>query len=121
MSQSTAQVVVAAAVCLGFIFAVYRLARNGLLSFYYTVGWLSLFAVGIVALVALPLTNALSRVFEISPVALLFSAGTLVLLMICIQLSISISGLQNQVRRLSEELAKLRLHVELRDSDNADK
>jgi hypothetical protein len=29
--------------------------------------------------------------------------------LICIQLSISISGMQHQIRRLSEEVAKLRL------------
>jgi hypothetical protein len=32
--------------------------------------------------------------------------------MICIQLSISISGMQKQIRRLAEEVAKLRLRVE---------
>ena len=120
MSQSTAQLFVAAVFCLAFMVGVYRLARNGLLSFYYAMGWLTLFAVGILALIALPVTNKISDWLNVTPAALLAVAGLLILLVICIQLSISISGLQNQVRRLTEELAKLRLNVELRDSHRAD-
>ena len=118
MSQSTAQVLVAAVFCLGFIAFIYRLARTGHLSFRYTMGWLGLFALGIVAMIALPVTNKISEWLKITPAALLALSGLFVLVVICIQLSISISGMQNQIRRLSEELSKLRLdHEQQRPSD----
>ena len=120
MSQSTAQVLVAAVFCLGFIAFIYRLARVGRLSFRYTVGWLSLFALGIVALVALPITNKLSGWLRLTPAALRALCGMVLLLLICIQLSVSISGVQNQMRRLAEELAKLRLTAEKENVPRAD-
>ena len=120
MSQSTAQVLVAAVFCLGFIAFIYRLARSGHLSFRYTVGWLSLFALGIVARVALPITNKLSGWLRLTPAALLALCGMVLLLLICIQLSVSISGVQNQMRRLAEELAKLRLAAEKENAPRAD-
>jgi hypothetical protein len=120
VSQSTAQVLVAAVFCLGFITFIYRLARVGRLSFRYTVGWLSLFALGIVALVALPITNKLSGWLRLTPAALLALCGMVLLLLICIQLSVSISGVQNQMRRLAEELAKLRLAAEKENAPRAD-
>lgn len=106
--------------CLGFIAFIYRLARRGLLSFRFTVGWLSLFALGIVALVALPITNKVSSWLRLTPAALLALSGMVLLLLICIQLSISISGLQSQIRRLAEELAKSRLANETEKSPHAD-
>jgi hypothetical protein len=109
VSQSTAQVLIAAVFCLGFIAFTYRLARSGHLSFRYTMGWLGLFAIGIVAMIALPVTNKVSEWLRLTPAALLALSGLFILLVICIQLSISISGMQNQIRRLSEEVAKLRL------------
>jgi cell division protein FtsX len=45
----------------------------------------------------------------ITPAALLAVSFMIVLVAICIQLSISISGLQEQVRSLSEEVAQLGL------------
>jgi hypothetical protein len=119
VSQSTAQVLVAAVFCLGFIAFIYRLARSGHLSFRYTMGWLGLFALGIVAIVALPVTNKVSEWLRITPAALLALNGLVVLVIICIQLSISISGMQNQIRRLSEELSKTRLDIEQRKSSDA--
>lgn len=119
MSQSTAQVLVAAVFCLGFITFIYRLARSGHLSFRYTMGWLGLFALGIVAIVALPVTNKVSEWLRLTPAALLALSGLFILVIICIQLSISISGMQNQIRRLSEELSKTRLDIEQQKSSDA--
>ena len=120
MSQSTAQILVAAVFCLGFSVFVYRLARSGRLSFRYTVGWLTLFALGIVALMFLPVTTRISDLLKLTPAALLALSGVVLLILICIQLSISISGLQSQIRRLAEELAKLRLANEIEKSPHAD-
>ena len=120
MSQSTAQVLVAGIFCVGFVAVIFGLARRDRLSFQYTMGWLSLFTLGIVAIIALPATNRISRWLRVTPAALLALCGLILLLMICIQLSISISGLQKQVRRLAEEVAKLRLQVEENEKDDAD-
>jgi hypothetical protein len=109
VSQSTVQVLVAAVFCAGFLIVIYRLARSERLTFRYTVGWLTLFAFGVLAMVLLPVTTTVSRWLHLSPAGLLATGGLVLLLLICIQLSISISGMQHQIRRLSEEVAKLRL------------
>lgn len=112
MSTETGQVLFAA--CSGAIFGVvvFRLARRQKLSFRYTVGWLALCGVGIFAGLLVPVINPLARWLSISPAALIAIGAVLLLTSICIQLSISISGLQSQVRRLTEEAAELRLAAE---------
>jgi Uncharacterized conserved protein (DUF2304) len=119
MSQSTAQVIFAGILCAIFMFAIYVLARREHLSFQYAVGWLSLFAIGIVATVALPATNRLSSWIHVTPAALLALLVFSVLIMICIQLSISISGMQKQIRRLAEESAKLKLQIKIGSQNDA--
>lgn len=121
MSQSTAQVLVAAVFCVAFGTGIYWLAKRDRLSFQYTMGWLSLFALGIIAILALPATNRVSDWLRVTPAALLALCGLVLLLLICIQLTISISGIQKQNRRLAEEVAKLRLQVEKTLSTDADK
>ena len=51
--------------------------------------------------------------------AFLSIVAMVVLLAICVQLSISISGLQEQIRRLTEESAEIRLDLE--ESTKGDK
>jgi hypothetical protein len=72
-------------------------------------GWLLLFVPGFLSVVLLPLTEPVSKALAITPAALLAVSFMIVLVAICIQLSISISGLQEQVRSLSEEVAQLGL------------
>jgi hypothetical protein len=93
-----------------FVVFVYVLARRSRLSFRYALGWLLLFIPGLLAVVLLPLANPISKALAITPAALLAVGFMTVLVTICIQLSISISGLQEQVRKLCEEVAQLR-HV----------
>ena len=92
-----------------FVGFVYVLARGARLSFRYALGWLLLFVPGFLSVVLLPSTETLSKALAITPAALLAVSFMTVLVAICIQLSISISGLQEQVRSLSEEVAQLRL------------
>lgn len=84
---------------------VIRLARQGNLTFRYTVGWLGLLLVGVLSSVFIRVTEPLSSAIGVTPGVIVTAVGVLVLILICIQLSISISGLQNQVRRLAEESA----------------
>jgi hypothetical protein len=92
-----------------FVGFVYFLARKSRLSFRYALGWLLLFVPGFLSVVLLPLTEPVSKALAITPAALLAVSFMIVLVAICIQLSISISGLQEQVRSLSEEVAQLGL------------
>lgn len=87
---------------------IYLSARRGLLNFRYTIGWLLLSTFGILAGIIIPLIAPIANVLAITPAALLAIGSTLLLITICVQLSISISGLHERQRRLTEELAHLR-------------
>jgi hypothetical protein len=80
-----------------------------LLSFRYTAGWLALFGVGALSSALVPAAEPLARLIDVTPGVIVSAAGVLTLLAICVQLSISISGLQEQVRTLSEEIALHRM------------
>lgn len=92
--------------------SVYLLARRGRLSFRYTVGWLVLCLFGITAGASVPLVQPLAEKLKVTPAALLSIAAVMLLVAICVQFSISISGMQEQIRRLTEESAELRLRME---------
>lgn len=107
MDHSAKQMLLASLTgALMFISVVY-LSRRGRLSFRYTIGW-----------ICIAMTGILSGIFVlvVEPVAALlgFSAAGLVglitlafVVIISVQLSISISGLQRQLRAVAEEVARL--------------
>lgn len=97
---------------------VFRLSRQQRLSFRYTVGWLSLCAIGVLAGFFIPIVQPISEALRLTPAAFLALGALTLLVAICIQLSISISGLQQQVRRLSEELALQELIHDRRQGSN---
>ena len=107
MSQYTVRVLLAGTLSGLGALAVYRLGRLGKLSFRYTIGWLVLCGVGVFAGAFIPLLEPLAEALEVSPAAVLVVGAVLLLIVICVQLSVSISGLQEQNRRLSEEIALL--------------
>lgn len=96
--------------CVGFVSFVwiYLIARRGLLNFRYTVGWLVLSTFGVLAGILIPLIAPIAHFLAITPAALLAIGSIVLLIAICVQLSISISGLHERQRRLTEELAHLR-------------
>jgi hypothetical protein len=102
------------ATCAGLIMAgaIYILARRGALSFRYTVGWLVLCLFGITAGASLELVQPFAERLKVTPAALLSIGAIFVLLAICVQFSISISGMQEQIRRLTEEAAETKLNFE---------
>ena len=102
------QTLYSALASLVFVVGVYRLGRKGRLSFRYAVGWMSLGALGVIAGALIPLAEPLADYFKVTPGALLAIAAVILLLVLCVQLSISISGLQEQVRSLAEESSFLR-------------
>lgn len=116
MDNAAWQVVAAAGLGMAFLVLVYFLARRQMLSFRYTAGWMTLFAFLVVAVVAngflVPLVEPVAEALDTTPSVLLAIALVLLLTVICIQLSISISGMQEQNRRLAERIALLQRRVE---------
>jgi hypothetical protein len=97
---------------------VYRLANRHLLSFRYTIGWLALSGVGIFAGLFLPIIEPVSRSIKVTPAAIIAVGALVVLLLICIQLSIAISTLQEQSRTLAEQVAHLQGELTAKESPN---
>lgn len=119
MSAKTVQTLYSAAISLAFVLAIYRLGRKQKLSFRYAVGWMILGILGVVAGLVSPMSEPLANHLHVTPAALLAIGGMILLLVLCVQLSISISGLQEQVRTLAEESAFLRQEIdELRIKNN---
>ena len=115
MSQQTVQLIEIALVASVFMVGVVTLARRQLISFRYTVGWLALCSLGLVAGLLIPVLKPIADALRISEVALVATSAVSVLLVVCIQLSISISGLQRQLQDVTEELALTRRQVEASD------
>ena len=90
-------------------------SRRRLMTLRYTLGWLALCAATIASAALAPLIQPVADTFSISPAAVFLAAATVVLLALCIQLSITVSGLLARSRRLAEDYAlleaRLREHV----------
>ncbi len=85
--------------------SIFKLAAQQKISFRYMVGWLSICTLGIFSSAFSPLVEPISVALKVTPGALLAIVGTMFLMLICVQLTISISGMQQQIRRLTEEIA----------------
>jgi hypothetical protein len=96
---------------------VVRLSRRGQLSFRYTLGWIGVASIGILAGLFVPLVEPTAEMLGLSAAALLALVAVVFFMLIAIQLSISISGLQKQHRTLTEEVARLRHEIASADSD----
>ena len=105
MNQQRVQAIEIAIVACLFAVAVLSLSRRGNISFRYTIGWLSLCALSAVGGLLLPVIEPLSQKLRLDAFSLVGALAVIVLLGLCIQLSISISGLQRQLRRLNEDVA----------------
>jgi hypothetical protein len=84
------------------------------------VGWILLFGMGVLSALVLPLVEPIADTLEVTPAAIVAVLGLLLLLAICVQLSVSISGTQEQIRRLSEKIAMLESQVRPEDNDSAE-
>ncbi len=91
-----------------FLAVVGKLAKRKRLSFRYALGWLSIGATGILASLIIPFTSQVADVLNVTPAAVLGACAILMVIVICVQVSISISGLQEQTRILAEEVALLK-------------
>lgn len=107
MTPAASQATLAAAMGLVTLFVVVRLSRRGQLSFRYALGWMAVSALGILAGLFVPLAEPVADALGLSAAALVALLGVVFFVLIAIQLSISISGLQKQNRELSEKIANL--------------
>ena len=112
MSQGAIQTLIATIAGLVMATSVYMLARRGRLSFRYTVGWLVLCLIGITAGASVQIVEPIAEKLKVTPAALLSIGAIFLLIAICVQFSISISGMQEQIRRLTEESAEIKLRLE---------
>ena len=109
MSPFAIQVGAVAAISSLSMLTTYLLARKGLLSFRYAIGWFVFFSLGLFAFLFFKLVVPISDFLSVTPAAILSLSGVSCIVVICIQLSISISGLHQHVRVLSEQIAELKL------------
>jgi len=112
VSQQTAQGIEIAVIAVAFALLVMHLSRKQLISFRYTVGWMSLCVISLFAGLLIPVVSPLAEFLQIDALTLIAAGAIIVLLAICIQLSISISGLQRQLQRVNEDLAITKLEIE---------
>lgn len=84
---------------------VFLLAQKQKITFRYAAGWLTLLGFGLLGGIVVPLISPIANYLNLAPISIVAGAGVFVLLVICIQLTVSISGLQNQVRQLAEQIA----------------
>ena len=117
VSQQRVQAIEIAIVAFGFAVAVVTLSRKGRISFRYTVGWLTLCILSATGGLLLPFIEPLSKKFQLDAFSFVGALAVIVLLSLCIQLSISISGLQRQLKKLNEDFAIQKKALDdLRDS-----
>ena len=117
VSQQRVQAIEIAVVACAFAVAIIVLSRRNRISFRYTMGWLTLSVLSAVGGLLLPVIEPLSRKFQLGAFSLVGALAVIVLLSLCIQLSISISGLQRQLRKVNEDVALQKKELDdLRDS-----
>jgi len=112
VSQGAIQTLIATIAGLVLATSIYMLARRGRISFRYTVGWLALCLFGITAGASIEIVQPLAEKLKTTPAALLGIGAIILFLVICVQISISISGMQEQIRSLTEEAAETKLRLE---------
>jgi hypothetical protein len=107
MSTGAKQALILAAGGAALIVLIVMLARRRLMTSRYALGWM---LIGLLVVFGAFLTNLVGEVGEVAgmtPTAVFLAVATIVLLAITLQLSISVSGLQSQMRDLAEDQALL--------------
>lgn len=118
MSQ-WAEIVLSAVAGFALAATVLLIARRGVLSMRYTIGWLFVAAClalgGLLSWLAEPIADFL----DVEPIAIVVAVAMIALLAITVQLSISVSGLTAAARTLAQSNALLEQRVrELETSDS---
>ena len=106
------QVVEIAAISVMFMGLIVFLTKKKLISFRYTVGWFVVFFISATAGLFVSFVSPIAELLQISTSMVFVGIVVIGLLLISIQLSISISGLQGRLQDLAENLALLKERVE---------
>ncbi|NDC27224.1 MAG: DUF2304 domain-containing protein [Actinobacteria bacterium] len=117
MSQETLQVIEIAVISVMFMVLIAFLTKRQRISFRYTVGWFVVFFISATAGLFVPLVLPIAELLQISTSMVFVGIVVIALLLISIQLSISISGLQRQLQDLAENVALLKERVEREDQE----
>jgi len=105
--MNIAHVVFAAISGLIFLITIRNLSVHGKLTMRYTLGWLLIgfFVLGYPVL--LLVSQRLGRILDVQPSVILLGVPLIIVGVVCVQLSITVSGLSEQVRTLGETVAHL--------------
>ena len=106
--QTLTQSMIALLISATILGVIRKLARKKRLSFRYTLGWLALGVTGMCAALIVPFTSQIASILNVTPAAVLGAGAIGLAIIICVQLSISISVLQEQTRVLAEEITLLK-------------
>jgi hypothetical protein len=116
MSDQLIQIIEIMGLALCAFSLVLYLSRKQRLSFRYTIGWTALSVLTFFGALVVPFIEPISAFLRIGPFAVIGAICLFTLLGICIQLSISISGMQRHISRLNEEVALLKNTTEKLDA-----
>ena len=105
MSSEFGPVVAAFGIGLLGLLSVLNLNRKQVLSFRYTVGWCFVCLAVMASSIWLDFIGSLGRRIGLDPGTTVLSIGLVLIAAVCVQLSISISGLHRQVQDLAEHEA----------------
>ncbi len=118
---SNATIVITVALGVVFAAAVVLIARRGILSMRYTLGWLFVAACVVAAGLLGRFIEPIASVLDLDPAVVLLGFASFALLCLTVQLSITVSGLTERARTLAESQAILRERLErLIDADKTD-
>jgi len=108
----------AVAICIALVIFMVVLMRTRRLREKYAIIWIVV-GVGVVVFAAFPsAVEALTHVVGVqTPSNLLFAIALVVLLLVCVQLSTEVTGLEEETRTLAEEIAMLRFDLERGEFD----
>jgi hypothetical protein len=95
----------------GLLALTVSLTRRGLLSLRYGLGWIVVSVAIVLGAVMLGLVHPLARAVGATPTGFMLGGVGVFLLLLVLQLSISLSGLQSAIRDLSEATALLEARV----------
>jgi len=117
MSDRTMFSIEIAIVAVLFAIHIARLSRKGMLSFRYSVGWIAIAIIGLLASPLVIVVAPLADKLRLTPTVLLAAISTVAVAVILIQLSVSISGNQRKMDTLVREnaLLKEKLDITLKD------
>lgn len=114
MSIAVRQALLIATGAAVFASIVVLLTRRRLISLRYALGWFTIAVTGLGAAMVTPLVRPVAEIFGMSPTGVLLAGATAVLLLIALQLTVSVSGLQSQQRDLAEAHALLEVVLDER-------